>query len=347
MPVNQSVNTASTGDPIVDQGSPSTAANAWPLKLTDGTNVTAVKAASTAPVATDPAAVVALSPNGNQATAALQTTGNSSLTSIATTSNSTAVNTSTIASNQTNGTQKVQLTDAGGSLYQVTKIDPANTTAVALGANGTFTGSAWTDVSNFSTLSVLIFTDQVSATNGLTVQYSTDGTNVDDTDQYTIPASNGQQFSFPLVGRYYRIFYTNGAVAQGAFRLQSKIHSTPLKPSSMRTGSGVGQDSDAELVLNVNGRMLLIASAPATVSAGVTSGTLIASNASRKGLVVTNTSSLGTISLNLVNGSAVLNSGITLYPHDTWYMDEWTFTTSQINVIASLAATSVAIQEMS
>lgn len=51
-------------------------------KTTDGTNTAAVKAASTAPVATDPALVVALSPNGAQATSALQTTGNSSLASI-------------------------------------------------------------------------------------------------------------------------------------------------------------------------------------------------------------------------------------------------------------------------
>lgn len=41
-------------------------------KITDGTNVAAVKAASTAPAATDPALVVALSPNGSQATAVAQ-----------------------------------------------------------------------------------------------------------------------------------------------------------------------------------------------------------------------------------------------------------------------------------
>lgn len=45
------------------QGAPNTSANAWPTKLTDGTNTAAVKAASTAAVATDPSAVVALSPN--------------------------------------------------------------------------------------------------------------------------------------------------------------------------------------------------------------------------------------------------------------------------------------------
>lgn len=44
--------------------------------ITDGTNKAAVKAASTAPVATDPALVVGLSPNGNQATAANQVSPN-------------------------------------------------------------------------------------------------------------------------------------------------------------------------------------------------------------------------------------------------------------------------------
>jgi hypothetical protein len=50
-----------------NQGSPGTAANAWFEKITDGTNVAAVKAASTAAVATDPALVVAISPNNTVA----------------------------------------------------------------------------------------------------------------------------------------------------------------------------------------------------------------------------------------------------------------------------------------
>jgi hypothetical protein len=79
-------------------------------RITDGTNTSAVKAASTAPLATDPALVVSLSPNsatGSLATSALQTTGNTTLTTISgklpaalgtqTTANSLAVN---IASDQ-------------------------------------------------------------------------------------------------------------------------------------------------------------------------------------------------------------------------------------------------------
>jgi hypothetical protein len=49
----------------VDQGNPNTTANAWPVKVTDGTNVAAVAPASTPPAATDPALVVAISPNSS------------------------------------------------------------------------------------------------------------------------------------------------------------------------------------------------------------------------------------------------------------------------------------------
>jgi len=45
------------------QGAAAAVGSAWPVKVTDGTNIAAVKAASTAAVATDPSAVVALSPN--------------------------------------------------------------------------------------------------------------------------------------------------------------------------------------------------------------------------------------------------------------------------------------------
>ena len=51
----------------VTQGPPGTAANGWYGKVTDGTNTAAVKAASTAAIATDPALVVAISPNNSVA----------------------------------------------------------------------------------------------------------------------------------------------------------------------------------------------------------------------------------------------------------------------------------------
>lgn len=292
-----------------------------------------------------PISAAALPLPAGAASAANQATEITALTSIVSTSNSTAVNTNAVMANQTNGTQKTLITDVVGDIFRVTSVDSTNSTATVLGANATFTGTFF-DAINYSTLSLLVFTDQVSATNGLTIQYSTDGTNIDDNDQYTVPASNGQQYSFPLAARYYRVVYTNGAVTQGAFRLQCKTHSTPIKPSSERVKNGASGESDAELVMNVNGRLPLIASAPATASIGVASTTVIAANIARKGLVIQNVSSLAIVSLNLVGGSAVLNQGITLYPHDIWYMDEWTFTNAQINAISSIAATPVGIQEL-
>jgi hypothetical protein len=56
-----------SGTTTANQGTANTVANAWPVKNTDGTNVAAVKAASTAPLATDPALVVTISPNSPSA----------------------------------------------------------------------------------------------------------------------------------------------------------------------------------------------------------------------------------------------------------------------------------------
>lgn len=143
-------------------------------------------------------------------------------------------------------------TDPSGVVVStvVAGIDAGNSTAVALGISGTFTG-VFKDVSNYSNVSVLVFTDQVSATDGLKVEYSTDGTNVDDDDFYTLPASNGQQFSFPLTAKFYRVRYTNGAVAQTAFRMQAKLHSDKPKASSHRLSQILTDETDVEVVKSV------------------------------------------------------------------------------------------------
>lgn len=134
--------------------------------------------------------------------------------------------------------------------FRTTSIDSANSRSTVLGANAVFTGT-FVDVSGYSTLSIVVFSDQASATNGLTIQYSSDGTNVDDNDQYTIPASNGQMLSFPLAARYYRVVYTNGAVAQTIFRLQAKVHVNAPKPSSIRSSDSLNLEQDTELVKSI------------------------------------------------------------------------------------------------
>lgn len=90
------------------------------------------------------------------------------------------------------------------------------------------------------------------------------------------------------------------------------------------------------------------ASAPTSVSVGVASALAVAANASRKGLVLTNVrANTGQIALSLVAASAaVLNSGIVLYPGDSFTMDTMTFTAAQLNAISDVAAQTLAIQEL-
>lgn len=89
----------------------------------------------------------------------------------------------------------------------------------------------------------------------------------------------------------------------------------------------------------------LAPASPTAATVGVTSAQAVASNSSRKGLVLVNTSA-NIISLGF-GAAAVLNSGITLYPGGTFCMDEYSFDTGAVNAIASVASSNLAIQEYS
>lgn len=93
----------------------------------------------------------------------------------------------------------------------------------------------------------------------------------------------------------------------------------------------------------VSTKTALTASSPTAATVGVASAQAVASNASRRGLVLVNTSN-NTISLG-IGAAAVLNSGITLLSGASWTMNEFTFVTGAINAIASGASSNMAIQE--
>lgn len=95
--------------------------------------------------------------------------------------------------------------------------------------------------------------------------------------------------------------------------------------------------------ISVSSRITLTANAAASVTVAATTTALVASNANRKGLIVTNLS-VNTVSIG-IGASAVLNTGITLYPGGVWYMDAYSFSTSAINAIASAGSSAVAVQE--
>lgn len=127
-------------------------------------------------------------------------------------------------------------------------VDTNNSSTTILDPGGTnvFTGTA-TDILNSGIVFVTVSTDQASAINGLSIQQSSDGTNWDHTDNYTIAAGMGKNYSINPHSKWFRVVYTNGGVIQGHFRLQS-ICKGNAKPSSHRIKDDIVGDDDCELV---------------------------------------------------------------------------------------------------
>lgn len=122
-------------------------------------------------------------------------------------------------------------------------VSTVNSTAAVLAAAGVFTGTS-EDVTHFPYISIAVFADQASATDGLQIQQSSNGTNWDNVDSFTIPASSGKTFTFGRVGRYLRVVYTNGGTLQGAFRLQTLLTRTGSKDSSVRPQDARSNEND-------------------------------------------------------------------------------------------------------
>lgn len=122
-----------------------------------------------------------------------------------------------------------------------------NSTDSSLMADGVFTGTM-EDISNVAVIIVTVLTDEPSATDGLSVQYSADGVNWDVKDEFTIPANTGKTFSFQPSGMYFRVVYTNGSSLQMVFRLNTFLKTTYVKPSSHRVEESISGEDDAELV---------------------------------------------------------------------------------------------------
>ena len=87
----------------------------------------------------------------------------------------------------------------------------------------------------------------------------------------------------------------------------------------------------------------LTPASPAAASVGVASAQAVAANATRKGLDLINVSN-ARISLGF-GATAVLDSGVTLYPGGSFSMDDYSFDLGAVNAIASAAASPLAIQE--
>ena len=137
----------------------------------------------------------------------------------------------------------VPMTALGNSI-----ISTANSSVAALGISATFTGTA-EDVTEYLDARVYVFADQASATDGLQLQQSSNGTNWDVIDSYTIPANTGKTFSVAITAKFFRLVYINGATANTVFRWQTKYGKSYSKGSSVRPQDGRSIQNDMEEML--------------------------------------------------------------------------------------------------
>ena len=130
------------------------------------------------------------------------------------------------------------------------KVDTGNSSATPINANISFVGTS-IETLPYAVIVVSVFADVASATDGLKIEQSTDNSNWDHCDEYTIPANTGKTFSFQPQAMYLRITYINGGINQGDFRLQTTLKKTYVKPSSHRIQDSIIDEDDAELVKSV------------------------------------------------------------------------------------------------
>lgn len=138
-------------------------------------------------------------------------------------------------------------TDNPLAVRETGKEDTNNSTITPLLANATFTGEA-TDVSAYSAITLLIYSDVASATDGLEAQFSYDGTDWHGGETYTILAGATKFFTPPVQAKYFRIVYTNGSSDQTTFHLHTMLKPDGVKWSSHNIEDPIKDEDDAELV---------------------------------------------------------------------------------------------------
>ena len=114
---------------------------------------------------------------------------------------------------------------------------------------------------------------------------------------------------------------------------------TPVSGRLPVDGSGVTQPVSG----TVNTKTALTASTPTYAEVDVTSAEIVASNSSRKGLILVN-NSVNRITLGF-GSTPVLDRGVTLHPQGAYNMGEYDFSTAAVNAIASATLSVIGIQE--
>ena len=264
---------------------------------------------------------------------------------------------------------QVATVDASGRVLMAPQpanvISTANSTTSVLAGAAVFTGTS-EDVSNYAVIYVTVFASHASATDGLSLQQSSNGTNWDIADTYTIAATTGKALAVNPAAQFFRVVYTNGGTLQTSFRLQTIYKRFIGHTSSDRAGDAQSNETDLAqqqafgMVWNgatwdrmpgsvAQGQIMIEArSATATlanVAGSATNVTLRASAATRLGLMVFNDN---TTSLYLKYGATASATSFTVFmgPGAYWEMPKPIYTGTVDGIWTAAGAGSARVTEL-
>lgn len=128
-------------------------------------------------------------------------------------------------------------------------VDANNSTTSTLGGGASFTGDS-TDLLGYSAVCITLYADVDSAADGMSFEFSSDGTNWDDVYEFTLDNSESptRRFQFPVTARYFRLVYTNGGGAQSTFRVQTILHTANQLTSIHRISDDMSPDRSAQVM---------------------------------------------------------------------------------------------------
>lgn len=130
----------------------------------------------------------------------------------------------------------VNLRDASGNELTPVTLSTANSTTTPLAGNAAFTGTG-EDVSRYGSVQVTVFADQAAATNGLSLQWSSDNSHWDLVEAFGVAANQAVPVRAAVKAKFFRVVYTNGTTLQGTFRLQT-FYQAALVPGTSATTLG-------------------------------------------------------------------------------------------------------------
>jgi hypothetical protein len=178
------------------------------------------------------------------ATSVKQDTGNISLSSID--GKLTTLNAKDFATSAKQDTGNNSLSSIDGKLQENGVLSAGNSSTTPLGISGVFTGAA-VEITKYACLNVNVISDVPSATDGVKVEFSTDGVTWDHSHSTSYTAASGVGYIFNAEFRYARVVYTNGAAAQTYFRLQTILKSVLVTSSLYTLSQSLNSNMFAQL----------------------------------------------------------------------------------------------------